>query len=113
MISIGIPGVHLHNLEYIQCLLRTRMKSSSRRSLRIQYQRPWYCQSAMVSLPNFCMLPSSELWVPITLSSSVCLYLLVSEMAKCLPEGVLQELHCLLQSVFIEMHVYTKFRLDW
>ena len=29
---------------------------------------------------------------------------------------VLQELHCLLQyllGVFIEMHVYTKFHLDW
>ena len=34
------------------------------------------------------MLVSSELWVPITLPSFVCLHLLVFEIANVLPEGV-------------------------
>ena len=46
------------------------------------------------------MLVLSELWVPITSPSFVCLHLLVSEIANVLLKGVyvvLQELHCLLQ----------------
>ena len=60
------------------------------------------------------MLISSELGVPITSPSFVCLHLLVSEIANVLPEGVYScftrtTVYC---DYFGALHVYTKFHLD-